>query len=1244
MAEQKIDELKISEEEANAVRISNSADRPNAFSSYRESKKTAADVKKMFDAPFELLREKHDKTVDELRKYNAAETAREEAETERANAEQERKTAETARDDKIDEIYEAYKSGQLKGDKGDKGDPGFVNVVQTPGDSETDAMSQKASSNAFSNALKGSASGMSPLVLPDDASPYPHTIKVKASGGSKVIRYGKNLLKYPYTDASKTLNGVTFTVNEDGTVLVNGTATAKTTFLLYSGDTQLISDTEADLFLSGCPEGGSTSTYYIVDSWTGIYEVGEGRILTKGTNRTRVVGIGVESGVTMNNVLFKPQIEVGTVKTAFEPYVEPMESAVVDGMAEVTSAYYTTKIVSDTEGVTLEAIYNRDINKAYDDIMSQKVDVYDLDEKVGFERGKNLLYLGACEEGKILWENGDTYEIQGSNNLVTDYIAVAPSSTISFRYGNVICQYDKNKKFIAGTYVSVGNTQHTLTLTDSTYYIRHYSSRNIMAANQIEYGASSTPAVAHTPPTLETPDGGPVAAGYVLNPLLDFKVDVGGKNRFDKARVVQGKTLNYDGEILDDESCALSDFISIESSLVVFTKVTAVAGYDKFRNLIPSACQTIPSDNFALLFIEDVKYLRVSLLMENLDTCQVEYGNTATEYEECYYSLFVGENKVYDFVGNGGEVVVDKLHLDNYKKIVDRENYQIWEGSILEDKGNIMALYKSIAVRYERRSVHRLHISTNGIDGDYDTVVPFNVDNFPNLMAGSYISSVLILPWTRNLTYRQNAPEWRMVVITNLGQVYHNFPSRATDGDGAEVEGDMTRFDESVIWDLPERKYPSNDTAASGVERYTPGLPAERYNYYPALNADNGYGNGGFGKSITKDGVTYPRFYRGSNTSDTNPLYFMGGYEADSKVSVIGTYTPTVDDDYRTCVFATDDGGRSWYCKYDFARTKAYIKLSTPIDTSALSDSYVSGSYSVCKRSWIAPSESDKEPANLFELGNPITVSSITKGEKTVITTSAAHGLSDKDMVVFKTLSGANSGFAWLLNDSASAVSGGNGVVFTVKVLTDTTFEIYEYIASAFNNIPCRHIHSINRVKDGYIIGTGETYPEGWMFYMETHHSDTFSVLRAYSDMPITRLTSTEGAIQRILGAHMFDDADSTILVGIDEAFIARDETSLPEGRTDTVTRSSTGVFRGKLVDIDDFDKYECVFEAQEVAYFFKKKADAFIFVGQRGEFAISFDDGDTWQSENIGAVAEHFRGEWNNYIVIDNFVIVLKR
>ncbi len=82
-----------------------------------------------------------EKVLSEINGFDEKETERRAAENERESAEQERETAEKARDKKIDEIYEAYESGQLKGEKGD---PGSVNVVQTPGDSETDAMSQKA--------------------------------------------------------------------------------------------------------------------------------------------------------------------------------------------------------------------------------------------------------------------------------------------------------------------------------------------------------------------------------------------------------------------------------------------------------------------------------------------------------------------------------------------------------------------------------------------------------------------------------------------------------------------------------------------------------------------------------------------------------------------------------------------------------------------------------------------------------------------------------------------------------------------------------------------------------------------------------------------------------------------------------------------------------------------------------------------------------------------------------------------
>jgi hypothetical protein len=65
--------------------------------------------------------------------------------------------------------------------------------------------------------------------------------------------------------------------------------------------------------------------------------------------------------VTISNI----QIEEGTA-TDFAPYVEPTECVVnADGTANVPSLYPSTRLYTDTDGVTIEAEYNRDINKAF---------------------------------------------------------------------------------------------------------------------------------------------------------------------------------------------------------------------------------------------------------------------------------------------------------------------------------------------------------------------------------------------------------------------------------------------------------------------------------------------------------------------------------------------------------------------------------------------------------------------------------------------------------------------------------------------------------------------------------------------------------------------------------------------------------------------------------------------------------------------------------------------------------------
>lgn len=97
------------DEDGKSVLISDSADRPNAFNSYSASKKSARDVKEMFDAPFKLvvkkfndliaaLKEKHEAQDGRLDAFEEADIERRQAEVLRAAAEMDREAAEAIRE------------------------------------------------------------------------------------------------------------------------------------------------------------------------------------------------------------------------------------------------------------------------------------------------------------------------------------------------------------------------------------------------------------------------------------------------------------------------------------------------------------------------------------------------------------------------------------------------------------------------------------------------------------------------------------------------------------------------------------------------------------------------------------------------------------------------------------------------------------------------------------------------------------------------------------------------------------------------------------------------------------------------------------------------------------------------------------------------------------------------------------------------------------------------------------------
>lgn len=103
-----------------------------------------------------------------------------------------------------------------------------------------------------------------------------------------------------------TRNGITWTNNGDGSWVANGTATADS---YCDASATFTVPQNHRIFLKGCPTGGSLSTYYLQDGYrveSVSGDIGNGRIFDK-TTANSICRMWVKNGVTVNNLVFKPQ-------------------------------------------------------------------------------------------------------------------------------------------------------------------------------------------------------------------------------------------------------------------------------------------------------------------------------------------------------------------------------------------------------------------------------------------------------------------------------------------------------------------------------------------------------------------------------------------------------------------------------------------------------------------------------------------------------------------------------------------------------------------------------------------------------------------------------------------------------------------------------------------------------------------------------------------------------------------------
>lgn len=153
---------------------------------------------------------------------------------------------------------------------------------------------------------------------------------LKNASFEKIVSTGRNLIPYPYAETTKTANGVTFTVNSDGSVTVNGTATARTVFFIVNINKFLRLSQGVSYRVSGCPAGGGDNTFSltvqdITYSQT-FNDVGNGESgVTRFTDYYAFITIFAD--YTANNLIFRPMLNIGTTALPYEPYISDTLSA-----------------------------------------------------------------------------------------------------------------------------------------------------------------------------------------------------------------------------------------------------------------------------------------------------------------------------------------------------------------------------------------------------------------------------------------------------------------------------------------------------------------------------------------------------------------------------------------------------------------------------------------------------------------------------------------------------------------------------------------------------------------------------------------------------------------------------------------------------------------------------------------------------------------------------------------------------
>lgn len=544
--------------------------------------------------------------------------------------------------------------------------------------------------------------------------------------------------------------------------------------------------------------------------------------------------------------------------------------------------------------------------------------------------------------------------------------------------------------------------------------------------------------------------------------------------------------------------------------------------------------------------------------------------------------------------------------------IVKLTNENILEKSTTEVAGtNEDILWEDDKIKFVREG--KFSDAYNGLVVSNDAYKLFITNDISNLQQRTYDLTSIVNTESSQLNYSIVLPydpeglktiaNQRVGVVLKNGIMYVNYFNGGGEGD----------FGRSTFWECMDtnRKIITNN----------PDETDPMYRFDPTLTSAH------YARNRTKivDGKTFIE-YQGQNV-----VQWLGPLCRTKKMIAWGHY---LGDSRRICFFTSTDGGLNWVVGYDFVRRQTLTVHNAQINTSSFAN-YLGG----LSLKWVGsinPNGTTKEPTSFFTYRD-ITIDSITTGTSTVVT-APNHQLVDGDIVLFTGTAQDNNWKALLCDEFTDKVIKQN--CYSVQLIDTNSFILREYLGSYDFPLQTRHIHSVNDVVDGVVIGCGEYYPQGWMLLYKQDKKDA-SVVHAIDSFKFPknntfRFNSTSFSLQRPCGWTYNSADDPDVVFGSDMA-VSSDKNFgnkvMIDGRTETLKKSFAGIWKGKLSQIDDLSKFRNTLSIGEACIWLYQYGEIILCYFMSGANAISYDYGETWRVFPFGT--QEFNGIWKNNLVI---------